>query len=110
MKKHNSGKIKQKEIQNNSVEMCVNLWDFNKPKKQRFYEKERKGFEFESNNEEDENTSIESIPHSNIQINNQIKKLNNRILTNSNNTSNKKLTSYKPQISLPNSNIKNKNH
>ena len=111
MKKHNSGKINQKEIHNNSGEMSVNLWDFNKPRKQRLYEKERKGFEFESNNEEDENTSIESIPHSNIQINNQIQKLNNKNKTNknSNNTSNKKLTSYKPQISLPNSNIKNKN-
>ncbi len=110
MKKHNSGKIKQKEIHNNSGEMSVNLWDFNKPRKQRFYEKERKGFEFESNNEEDENTSIESIPHSNIKINNQIQKLNNKNITikNSNNSSNKKLTSYKPQISLPNSNIKNK--
>ena len=110
MKKHNSGKIKQKEIHNNSGEMSVNLWDFNKPRKQRFYEKERKGFEFESNNEEEENTSIESIPHSNIKINNQIQKLNNKNITikNSNNSSNKKLTSYKPQISLPNSNIKNK--
>ena len=104
MKKHNSGKINQKEIHNNSGEMSVNLWDFNKPRKQRLYEKERKGFEFESNNEEDENTSIESIPHSNIQINNQIQKLNNKNKTNknSNNTSNKKLSSYKPQISLPN--------
>lgn len=110
MKKHNSLKFESKEINSNFGEMCINLWDFNEPRKHFLYEQEnRKEFEFESVNE-DENKSIENIPHS--RTNNQIKKSKKKIMDikKNNNLSNKKSSSYRPQISLPNDKNNNNNN